>query len=341
MGGRVFRQDRYKEFYLMRSKGRKALTVIIAVFAVGAVSAGPAFASGKPTAETKPATSVGKTEATLKGVVNPNGAETKYYFEYGTNELEVLAGLKKTAEASAGSGTSNVEESKTVTGLAESTRYYFRVVATNSNGTTDGSIETFSTLPQPEFTVKTNFLAAGGTTEFNSSPGAWEYHDVTISNGEMPTKSTVAKAVVKFTGGSIGCNTSHETLTWRAVNGRLGYLNKEKKEVGLLLGEPNSELLATCEWAGTKIGTVGEYSGNIIAQITPVNTKTKLFHLTLTTKAGGEQEFTKLEGEASPFPLVLCTKHETGENCRGSGSSATISVEKLELETEVETEIKA
>jgi streptogramin lyase len=105
--------------------------------------------TGKPTVETKPATSIGKTEATVKGIVNPRGLETKYDFEYGTTE----AYGSKTAEASAGSGTSNVEESKTITGLTAGTKYYFRIVASNTKGTVEGLPDTFTTLPNaPENT---------------------------------------------------------------------------------------------------------------------------------------------------------------------------------------------
>ena len=97
--------------------------------------------SGKPTVETKAATSIGETGVTLNGLVNPKGAETKYYFEYGTAESYGT----KTAEVSAGSGISNVEESKAITGLTASTTYDFRIVATNTHGTTDGSNQVFST----------------------------------------------------------------------------------------------------------------------------------------------------------------------------------------------------
>ncbi|HEV7937942.1 MAG TPA: hypothetical protein VGP18_07965 [Solirubrobacteraceae bacterium] len=94
-----------------------------------------------PTATTGSATAITASEATLHGTVNPEGAETKYYFEYGTTESYG----SKTTEASAGSGMSNVEESKTITGLAANTKYHYRIVATNSNGTTDGADQSFST----------------------------------------------------------------------------------------------------------------------------------------------------------------------------------------------------
>ena len=98
------------------------------------------FASG-PTATTGSATGITETEATLHGIINPEGAATKYYLEYGTTESYG----NKTAEASVGSGTSNVEVSKTITGLTSNTKYHYRLVATNTNGTTDGTDQTFTT----------------------------------------------------------------------------------------------------------------------------------------------------------------------------------------------------
>jgi sugar lactone lactonase YvrE len=98
--------------------------------------------TAKPTVETKAATSVGETTAKLNGIVNPKGAETKYYFEYGTTE----AYGSKTAEASAGSGFTNIEVNKEITGLLRNTTYNFRIVATNINGTTNGANQKLTTL---------------------------------------------------------------------------------------------------------------------------------------------------------------------------------------------------
>jgi len=104
--------------------------------------------SGVPTAITEAATGIKKTEATLNGTVNPNGLETKYYFEYGLKQPKEGEKYEhQTTEASAGSGTSNLKESKVITGLAGNTKYDFRIVATNSKATTDGSDLAFTTLP--------------------------------------------------------------------------------------------------------------------------------------------------------------------------------------------------
>jgi streptogramin lyase len=114
------------------------------------------FTSG-PVAVTEAATSITTTGATLNGSVNPEGAETKYYFEYDTKEYKEGEGPHgtKTAEATAGSGTSSVKESKAITGLTAGKQYDFRIVATNSSSeTSDGANKVFTTLPNaPENTV--------------------------------------------------------------------------------------------------------------------------------------------------------------------------------------------
>jgi len=125
----------------MRLISSRALFAFVAVFAASAVAVSSAWASGKPLVETKPATTITKTEATLNGVVNPNGAETKYHFEYGSS----ISYGSSTPEVYVGSGTTNVEELQKVAGLLADEGYDFRIVATNSNGTTDGSNETFTT----------------------------------------------------------------------------------------------------------------------------------------------------------------------------------------------------
>ncbi len=95
----------------------------------------------KPYVETNQASAISPAEATLNGVVSPEGASTKYFFEYGTTTSYGT----KTAEVSIGSGIANLPESKTITGLQQSTLYHFRIVASNSFGTSLGSDHTFTT----------------------------------------------------------------------------------------------------------------------------------------------------------------------------------------------------
>src|ERR1700760_4593388 len=117
--------------------------------------------TGCPTATTEAATGVSKTLATLNGTVNPDGLETKYFFEYGTSS----AYGKLTSEVSAGSGTGNVKVSKEVTGLTGATEYHFRLVAVNATGATYGSDKTFKTSAVNSPTVTTGSATGVTATE--------------------------------------------------------------------------------------------------------------------------------------------------------------------------------
>jgi hypothetical protein len=100
-----------------------------------------------PTATTQQATAVAETEATLNGNVNPEGQATSYYFEYGATESYGT----KTAEVSAGSGSTSQEFHFTWSGLSPNTTYYFQLVAVYGAGKTkvDGGNMTFKTAAAP------------------------------------------------------------------------------------------------------------------------------------------------------------------------------------------------
>ncbi len=93
-----------------------------------------------PVAITLPATAVTGTSATINGTVNPNSLATNYYFEWGTT---TAYGNVATTTA-AGSGTVNIAVNANLSGLISGTTYHFRVVATNADGTTNGTDLTFT-----------------------------------------------------------------------------------------------------------------------------------------------------------------------------------------------------
>ena len=105
-------------------------------------------APGSPSVTTGPPTAISQTGATLGGTVNPRGSATKYHFEYGTT-----ANYGKTTPLQdAGAGGANVNVSVPVTGLQPVTTYHYRLIASNSAGTTQGSDRTFATAsvkPKP------------------------------------------------------------------------------------------------------------------------------------------------------------------------------------------------
>ncbi len=100
--------------------------------------------SNRPIATTVNASSVTSTTATLNASVNPEGSATTVNFVYGTSPT-LASGTTTTTAQSIGAGTSAVAVAAPLPGLASNTTYYFRVVATNSAGTTSGAILSFTT----------------------------------------------------------------------------------------------------------------------------------------------------------------------------------------------------
>jgi hypothetical protein len=97
------------------------------------------------------ATEVTQTEATISGMVNPNGRSTSYLFEYLTEaEYESTGwtnGIKVPQEPErAGSGSSGVRVAQRIEGLASGTRYRFRVVADSTEGMTQSEEVSFVTF---------------------------------------------------------------------------------------------------------------------------------------------------------------------------------------------------
>ena len=89
---------------------------------------------------TETATKLAEQEATLNATINPEGLATTYHFEYGATTSygsRVPAG-----EVSVGSGQENVSVSQPISSLTLENVYHYRVVATNSNGTTYGEDRT-------------------------------------------------------------------------------------------------------------------------------------------------------------------------------------------------------
>lgn len=96
-----------------------------------------------PTATTNAASALTATSATLNGTVTSGGAATTVTFDYGTT-----ASYGSTAAYAgnplAGTAT-NASVPAALTGLTCNTLYHYRVRATNSAGTTNGSDQTFTT----------------------------------------------------------------------------------------------------------------------------------------------------------------------------------------------------
>ena len=98
--------------------------------------------TGPPVTATNPATRVASFSATLNSSVYPHGLATTVYFQYGTT---IGYGLTTPVQTNTRKRYQNV--SANISGLTASTTYHFRIVGTNSSGTTYGSDRTFTTTP--------------------------------------------------------------------------------------------------------------------------------------------------------------------------------------------------
>jgi sugar lactone lactonase YvrE len=104
-----------------------------------------------PTTTTTGATSITPNSATLTGTVNPNGLDTQVWFIYGTDPT-LSSGVFTTPQQDQGAGSGPVIFNINVGSLVASTPYYFQGNASNSAGSTAGSILSFQT-PASTFSI--------------------------------------------------------------------------------------------------------------------------------------------------------------------------------------------
>ncbi len=110
-----------------------------------------------PAAVTMGANGLSLTYATVYGAVNPSGAPTTCYFEWG--EDPALAVFTQTTSFSVGSDTFYVPVSALLDDLSPSRTYYYRLVALSPEFTARGEIESFTT---PSFAPEAITIGADG-----------------------------------------------------------------------------------------------------------------------------------------------------------------------------------
>ena len=127
------------------SRTRRGTSAALAALALTLAVPAMAAAATNPGATTLGASKVTITTATITGQVNPHGAPTVYYFQYGTT----TAYGSRTLNVGVGSGTATGGVSTPIAGLGPNTKYHYRIVARNSVGTTAGADRAFTTPKQP------------------------------------------------------------------------------------------------------------------------------------------------------------------------------------------------
>jgi len=150
--------------FLKESVASARLPRVLYVF-WGLLSAAGAFAQSAPFAHTSPAHVTGPANATLNGFATPNGLPTVAWFEWGTNGSYGNV----TSPVDVGSGNSVVWTDCGIDGLVGWEIYHFRLVASNSMGTTFG----------PERLLGTKGSATGwGTDTYGQATGLSAYSDL-------------------------------------------------------------------------------------------------------------------------------------------------------------------
>ena len=187
-----------------------------------------------PAVTTEAATPVGINSATLNASVNPDGATTTAWFDWGltTNYDNV------SAVTNVGSGGDLVSVSLDVTGLQSFTEYHFAAVAGNGLGTNTGLDMSFFTpgaLSNVTFTPLVSFASTNGTSP---QAGLWQgadgdFYGTTHDGGDYNEGT-----VYKMTNGVL--------TTLLSFNGT----NGSHPAAGLVLG-PDSQLYGTTYDGGT------------------------------------------------------------------------------------------
>jgi outer membrane protein assembly factor BamB len=113
-------------------------------------------ATGPPVVTANPATNIATLSAILNGSLDPHGLTTTVYFQYGTT---TSYGHTTPTQSQTGNTYRNI--SATVGSLSVQTTYHFRIVATNSAGTTFGSDSAFTTLDEESVTFQNNAVHDG------------------------------------------------------------------------------------------------------------------------------------------------------------------------------------
>ncbi len=201
----------------------------------------PTPVSGEPVAKTNPASTISQSTALLNGEVNPNGAQTSFWYEYGLNET--LG--SRTVIQLLGSGYVTLSAPAVVTGLQPSTTYYFRVGAQNRNGVSYGNILTFNTTtsvapkignpPTTQTTSATNIAETRAVINGVINPRGYQTY-YWFEYGKAPSLGNVTSVISAGSGtGNVGVSAPLSNLesnttyyyrlnaqnVWGTVNGTI------------------------------------------------------------------------------------------------------------------------
>ncbi len=200
---------------------RAAACIAVAAAALGLAGQAAASSQARPKVSTGAVHAHGTT-LDLGGLVDPRGAATSYYFQYGpTSSYGML-----TATGSLQAGTAKVSVQEPAPGLA--TGYHFRIVAMNAGGTAYGADHSYTVKAKSKgkSKVKVNLtapsapVALGGTVLLagNISGAGSTVYSVVLEDSPYPYREAfkaVGAAQATEPGGRFSFRVSHLTASTR------------------------------------------------------------------------------------------------------------------------------
>ncbi len=153
-----------------------------------------------PSATTNAASNITSGSATLNATVNPNNSSTTVYFQFG---LSTSYGAN-TSSVSIGSGTTAVSVPAATGPIIPNGTIHYRVVATNSGGTSYGQDVTFNTLAAPPVVttnaatnISSNFADFNATVNpNNSSTTVYFQFGLSTSYGSNTTTASIGSGTI-------------------------------------------------------------------------------------------------------------------------------------------------
>jgi len=146
--------------------------------------------AGPPAATTGKASSVTDSSAILAASISAGGADTEAWFQCSTDSS--MAGSLVTTRQNIGSAADPISYVTRISRLSANTTYYFQAWASNSSGTSNGSISTFTTAGFAAYTVFGKISLSPAFFLWGSYAVATRIdYSPAVRNGTFPDNATV------------------------------------------------------------------------------------------------------------------------------------------------------
>jgi hypothetical protein len=220
----------------------------------------------------------GTTAVTVNGIVVSNGILTSYNFEYGSKQT--LSKYKRTTSQTLQPSMSESAVNATLAGLTPQTLYYYRVVATNTAGTSRGQILAFRSGGTPQ---KTSGSTEGDGTNSTSEAAPVAVPAESANRNASSTGSPLPTA--RNTNPGSGTSIGTQTAILEVTPGR-------NAPLVLRLGDIPAGTVTTTACADLPRGATCSYDdGNQTMTITPAaNTPAGSYPVRVIFTAGTEVE---------------------------------------------------